>query len=530
MWSLLMSYRHYPPVELLLFGYDPARDLPADHLARLVDAVVEECVTPVPKPHGSGQPEFDPRLLVKVLVYGYATGVRSSRVMERLCSESLPYLFLTRGDSPSYHTLCSARVEREAELEAVWLGLFAVADACGLRRMGRITLDSTKMAADASPEAVLTEKEYSDVLEHLRFILAEAKERDDKEDREAERSEQAEDEDGNSRGNRLQKSVEPQIMRDILRRVRKERRQGKEAGQSDQTEKTYSARMLSRIEEACEVIEAAQETGEKFVCLTDPDARMMYGGRIRSKRECHSFEVAVDNDTGLLVAAQVTQEPNDNSRLLPLVTAAEEAGPVHLVDADSGYYSGNGVGALLDCNMDVCIPDTLTACDLHRAHRGDPVGTQRQLARGNGQFTYEEATDTYLCKAGMRLAFVQERAAYGQTVRMYRSQADCQSCHSRHECLVHQNAKHRTLKVGTDQARLYKEQDRFLDPLHQERYRHRAEQVETVFGFLRGTLGYARWMLRGKHRVACEASLFKLAYQVRKLYSGLQHNGQAIWT
>lgn len=514
-----MSYRHYPPVEPLLFGYDPSRDLPADHLARLVDAVVEECVTPVPKPHSAGQPEFDPRLLVKVLVYGYATGIRSSRVMERLCSESLPYLFLTRGDHPSYRTLCFARVEREAELEAVWLGLFAVADACGLRRMGRITLDSTKIAADASPEAVLTEKEYAGVLEQLHLILEEAKERDDKEDREAE---QAEDEDGNSRGNRLQKSVEPQVMRDILRRVRKERKESKEAVQTDQAERTYSSRMLSRIEEACEVIEAAQETGEKFVCLTDPDAHMMYGGRIRSKRECHSFEVAVDNDTGLLVAAQVTQEPNDNSRLLPLVAAAEEAGPVHLVDADSGYYSGNGVGALLDRNIDVCVPDTMTACDLHR---GDPVGTQRQLAKGNGQFTYEEATDTYLCKAGMRLTFVQERAVYGQTVRTYRSQADCQSCHIKHECLVHQNAKHRTLKVGTDQARLYKEQDRFSDPLHQERYRHRAEQVETVFGFLRGTLGYTRWMLRGKNRIACEASLFKLAYQIRKLYS----NRQAIW-
>src|SRR5260221_7422449 len=103
-----MGYRHHGPPAPLLIGYDPFRDLPLDHLARLIEYVVEETVKPKQRDPGPGQPPFDPRLCVKVLIYAYCTGVRSSRLMERNCKENLAYLFLTRGEAPSYHTLFTA--------------------------------------------------------------------------------------------------------------------------------------------------------------------------------------------------------------------------------------------------------------------------------------------------------------------------------------------------------------------------------------------------------------------------------------
>src|SRR6476661_1084374 len=111
--------------------------------------VVEEAHLPRTVSGGKGQPAFDPRLCANVLVYGYATGQRSSRQLERLCDESLPYLFLTRGDTPSYRTLCEARLQQAERLEAVWVGLFQVAAAAGLPRVGQIVVDSTKLRADA---------------------------------------------------------------------------------------------------------------------------------------------------------------------------------------------------------------------------------------------------------------------------------------------------------------------------------------------------------------------------------------------
>jgi hypothetical protein len=98
------------------------------HLARLVDSVVEEAVLPEPKPAQPGCPAYAPRLLAKVLIYGYAIGIRSSRQLERQCHENLAFLFLTRGDTPSYRTLCFFRVEQKDLLEEVFVGLFAVCD------------------------------------------------------------------------------------------------------------------------------------------------------------------------------------------------------------------------------------------------------------------------------------------------------------------------------------------------------------------------------------------------------------------
>src|SRR5450432_1781132 len=142
-----MGFRPHAAPTPGFFGYDPVQDLPPDHLARFVDCIVQESVHPSLKNFRRGQPEFDPRLLAKVLLYGYSTGIRSSRQLERLCNESLPFLFLTRGDTPSYRTLCTFRVEQSELIEQAWVSLFEVAGHAGMKRMGQITIDSTKIRA-----------------------------------------------------------------------------------------------------------------------------------------------------------------------------------------------------------------------------------------------------------------------------------------------------------------------------------------------------------------------------------------------
>lgn len=534
-----MSYRSYAPPAPLLIGYDPFRDLPADHLARLVEQVVEASVSPGCRPAGPGQPPFDPRLPIKVLVYGYATGQRSSRQLERLCDESLPYLFLTRGDTPSYRTLCSVRVEQSELIEQVWIDLFAVADGVGLQRLGHLVVDSTKLRANASPEAVLTADEYEPVRQELQRILAEAAAVDAREAAE-----------GRPGTTRLGREVPPEQMREILRRVRQRRARAKrrrqaeaagrpdaapsaaageapalepgpdgEAGPPEQEEREpppLGPRMRPRIEAALAALAAAAE-GEKHLCLTDPAARMMPEGREKRVRECHSFEVAVDREAGLLVVGQTTQEGSDNARLEPLVEAAQAREPegVKAVDGDSGFYAGEAVGRLLAAGLDLCVPDSNTACDLHR---GQPIGTTRERARGQVGFEYDPDRDCYRCPEGNELRRRQQRRGHGQTVTDYRAVRDCRACPLASVCLTQAKAKRRTLRVGEEQPTLAAALRRFAEAGHQERYRHRGEVVESVFGFVRGVLGYRRFLLRGKERVACEGRLIKVGYQLRKVH------------
>ena len=539
-----MSFRHHGPPQPLLFGYDPVRDLPPDHLARFVEQVVEATVHPPQREKQAGQPPFDPRLCLKVLIYGYATGVRSSRQLARHCQESLPYLFLTRGDTPSYQTLGVARTTQGEALTAVWEGLFAIAAAAGIERVGRIVVDSTKLRANASSEAVLKRAEFAPVRAELARILAEAAQADAQEDETPPGS------------TTLSRSFPPQEeMREILRRVRarlrSERRpaptappagaaapatgastQGAlpglavpapsgappEPAEPAEPERPMTSQMLGRVRAGLAALQAAAASERQYLCLTDPEAEMMHGGRERQIRECHSFEVAVDQ--GLLVAANVTQESADNARLAALVALAARHEPlgVGAVTGDCGYYAGDAVGQLLEQKVDLCIPDSNTACDLHR---GLPVGTTRSKSTGSVEFRYEAATDSYHCPEGNVLVQIQVRQQAGQRVKVYRAQRDCRECPRAAECLRPGNggehSHHRTLKVGYYQAELAAAQARFGERDHQERYHHRGEAVETIFGFLRSTLGFGRWLLRGAQQVAREGQLFALAYQVRKV-------------
>jgi DDE family transposase/transposase-like protein DUF772 len=517
-----MSYRSYPPPRPLDRLYDPVGDLPPDHLARLVEEVVEETITPPPLSPAPGQPPYDPRLLIKVLVYGYATGNRSSRQLSRLCRESLPYLFLTRGDAPSHTTLATARREQTEGIEAVWVGLFVVADRWGLKRLGRVVVDSSKFRANASPEAVLTAAEYEAVRAELQRVLAEA-----------EAADAAEAATGPRLPTQVGREVPREQMRDILRRVRQQQAQAQRnrpaaAGDGAAGEAPagttapparpgLTARMRARLQAALVALAAALAEGRKHLCLTDPDARMMGEGRTKQVQECHSFEVVVDRADGLLVVGQTTQAGNDNERLEPLVAAAQAHEPagVQAADADSGYYQGDAVGRLIAAAIDTCIPDSNTAGDLHR---GQPIGTTRDRQRGPVVFIYDPARDRYHCPEGNELRPTQRRQHGGQAVTVYRAQAECRECPQARACLSQANAAHRTLKLGDYAALLEAARQRFTEPAHQERYRHRGEVVETVFGVLRATLGYGQWLLRGREGVACEGRLFKVGYQLRKVH------------
>jgi hypothetical protein len=469
--------------------------------------------------------------------------------MERNCRESLPYLFLTRGEAPSYRTLCTARTEQGEFLEAVWIGLFSVAESVGIERLGRITLDSTKLRANASPEAVVRQEEYAALRQELERIQAEVARIDAQESAE-----------GSAGRTELGVTVPQEHMRDILRRVRQQRRQARKQARAPSSEapsetagaatqpvsaagaegsralpledvpqpqpdphpegaapaaEPMSAQMLRRVAAGLQALAQAAAEGRKHLCLTDPDARMMFGGRERGTAECHSFEVAVDH--GLLVVGQSSQESHDNTRLEPLVEAAGKHEPtgVKAVDADSGYYTGEAVAALIERGIDTCIPDCNTAGDLHR---GEPIGSSRGRGRGEVPFTYDPESDLFHCPEGNTLARTERRRERGQYVTNYRAQRSCAACPQSARCISRNGGKYRNLRVPDHQEVLEAARQRFAETAHQERYHHRGEQVETVFGFLRGTLAFTRWVLRGVKKVECEAKLFKAAYQFRKIH------------
>jgi transposase len=483
-----MGYKAHPPSGPLLIGYDPEAELGEDHLARFIDAVVD--AAPCPEaPTGPGQPGFHPRMLAKVSMYAYASGVHSSRRIEQNCHEHLAYMFLTREDRPCYHTISTARVEFKEYFESIWLHLLGSAAINGVTLLGRIAIDSTKFKANCSGDLIIEAEDYEAVMARLREHLEQAQKTDAREDAE-----------GQSVKTQTGVSCKRLQMRVIIRNV------GKPMPEGD-----TSARMVRHMGQALETLAHAKENGLKHVSLSDPDARMMPIGSSKAVGIGHMFEVAVD--AGLVVAGGSCNSPTDTGHLKPLLEEARKHDPVPItgVTADSGYYQGGTVAELLDTGLDVVVPDSTTAGAMRRAEpTEDPI-----------EFTKIEGRDAYGCPNGNVLVLKERWERGGQKFSQYKAKNPCAGCPLAERCLSKPDTKYRHVTIQERGLQLREYLDGFKKPDVRQKYLARGPAVETVFGLLRTTMSFNRWTVRGEKRVASEAELLKASYQARKIHKSL---------
>jgi len=149
--------------------------LPPDHLARfIVDAITQLDLQPIYRRYGRRGGEADaPEALLGVLVYGYATGVFSSRKLEQATSESVAFRFLSGGLHPDHDTIAHVGKTFLAELKALFVEVLVLAQAVGLLQLGDISLDGTKIHADASKSKAVSYKRATDLIAQLEAEVAE---------------------------------------------------------------------------------------------------------------------------------------------------------------------------------------------------------------------------------------------------------------------------------------------------------------------------------------------------------------------
>jgi len=180
--AVVKTFRCYDQDQPMLLPADLREWLPAGHPARMVDDLVE---------HGldlagvyaeytevRGAPPYDPRLMVKVLVYGYSDGITSSRALERRCHDDIAFRFLTAQAAPDFVAIARFRTRHGAALQALFTQSLALCARAGLLRLGRVALDGTKLRASASRHRAMsyermlrTERELA---EQVQALLAEA--------------------------------------------------------------------------------------------------------------------------------------------------------------------------------------------------------------------------------------------------------------------------------------------------------------------------------------------------------------------
>jgi transposase len=154
------TFRAFDPRQVLLLPPSLDEWLPQDHLARFVAELVEEVLDLSPiladYTEARGFPPYDPRLMVRLLIYGYTTGVRSSRAIERRCVDDVAFRFLAADQGPDYRSIARFRRRHLDALAGLFTQSLQLAQRLGMVKMGRIALDGTKLRANASKHKAMS--------------------------------------------------------------------------------------------------------------------------------------------------------------------------------------------------------------------------------------------------------------------------------------------------------------------------------------------------------------------------------------
>jgi len=317
------TYRSYLPEQDLLLPPSLGDWLPEDHLAYFVSDVVDQldlsAIESVYEEEERGQPPYHPRMMTKILVYGYCVGVFSSRKLQKELIEDVGFRVLAAGNQPDFRTISDFRKLQLQALQGLFDQVLQIALQAGTMKLGRVVLDGSKVKANASKHKAMSygrmQEDEKRIKEEVKRLLAEAEATDAEEDARYGRDRRGDELPAElaRRETRLQKIQEAK--RALEERARE---QAKSKGQAEEKAKP-EAKMQHNF--------------------TDPESRIMKAGD--GFEQAYNAQVAVEPDFQLIVGQLVTQDVNDKQQLKPVVGAIREQSgqkPAEVV-SDSGYCS-----------------------------------------------------------------------------------------------------------------------------------------------------------------------------------------------
>jgi transposase len=334
--------------------------LPEEHLARfVVDIVSQLNLHPLSGTYaGKGFKAYHPEILLSLLFYGYATGVFSSRKIEKATYDSVAFRFISANTHPDHDTIATFRRRFLAQLKPLFVQILMLAREMGLLKIGKVSLDGTKVKANASKHHALSweyacklEKQLQAEVEKLIHLAEQA---------DSEKIPEGMDipKELCRRQNRLKIIAEAKIKIE-------ERAAERYTREQKEHEEKLAARQ-QRAEATGKKPRGAEpkppEPGPKKkdqVNLTDEESRIMPSSD-KGFVQAYNAQAAVEVDTMIIVESHISQAPNDKqemvSSLASLDALPEKLGKVGTMLADAGYYSKDNMASCEKSDIDAFIP------------------------------------------------------------------------------------------------------------------------------------------------------------------------------
>ena len=431
--------------------------VPQDHIVHFILDAVEQ----IPTAHfqvndrGTGSEQYPPAMMLALLIYSYATGRFGSRTIEAATHSDVAVRYVCANLHPDHSSICEFRVVNKAAFRAAFVSVLQLAQQLRLTRVGAVSVDGTKIQANASKHAAVSYQRAGEMIEQLELEVKELMERAEQ----AEAKEAQETLDIPAELARREKRVAALKQ---ARQVIEQRAKEMAAAQQEDYQAKQAKRQVQRDagqkprgKEPAEPSEAPDpKTQYNF---TDPESRIMKAGNGQHFEQSYNAQAAVDEQM-LIVGERVSVAPNDKEELVPTVAAISPVivDEVKAVLVDSGFYSEAAVRAV------------------EQTPEGAPTGVK----------VYAAVEKHSHHKTVADLLPQPEPAAPGPEA-------------SAKEVMAHR------LKTETGRAL----------------YKLRKQTVEPVFGIIKEVMGFRRFLLRGRAKVELEWTLVCVSYNLKRMFT-----------
>lgn len=355
------KYRRYDPAQCFLLPPNINDWIPEDHLARFIDDLVDgldiTAITSYYEGETRGAPPYDPRMMVKVRMYADCIGTTSSRAIEKAMHDNICFRFLGVGNFPDFRTISDFRKIHHDSLADLFSQVLTLCKLAGMVKMGTVAIDGTKVKANASMAKnytleTLTEKEkrYKEI---ARQIIEEGIKVDEEEDRIYGRDNKGwgVPEDALERIQRAKEELE-RMKREEYDKYEELIQQRKQ--QEEETGKKVRGRKPKHPDDKSSKTKDGKQK-KPVANTTDPDSRLMKtrNGFVQG----YNGQIAVDGDSQVIVAVELTQDHNDLNQLAPMLQQTiENTGQIPKHATFDAGYDNQGQIDEFDDKIDIYVP------------------------------------------------------------------------------------------------------------------------------------------------------------------------------
>ncbi|MCL5794552.1 MAG: IS1182 family transposase [Candidatus Thermoplasmatota archaeon] len=411
---------------------------------------------------GPGRPSYDPSDLLKLYLWGYYNGIRSSRKLEKECKRNIEVMWLIRKLTPDFKTIADFRKDNVSSIKPVFRFFVDACRESGIISGNTVGIDGTKVKAWNSRGRNFTKDGIGKRIDEI----------DDKIDRYLKEMDQNDE-------------------------IEKDERKI-----TDMRERIED--MRNKVSELRKIRNMMDENSLEEISLTDPESKLM---KTKNGLDvCLNAHIAVESESHMITDYMVNNDTNDHSSLVPLTDTSKEILGSVVVTADKGHYSLDNLRKLDAEHVEFYISEERRGNPSRKV--GVPTSDYHQSL-----FRYDRENDAYICPEGKELHFWRNFNKKGTNFGIYKTDA-CLQCTARKMCTT--SRKGRKIR-RSDIAEVEEAHRRRMKLMGREMMTLRSSVSEHPFGTMKRSMNGAYALLKGVRKFSGEFGLMAIAYNLKRL-------------